>query len=673
MAGFSFLYTLLRTVMILLRHLFSFLLLSFCSLVFSQTPLDQAVQEMQRGINLGNTLEPPLEGGWNNPKAQEAYFDLYKDAGYTCVRIPVRWDEHTSDTAPYAIDETWMQRVEEVAGWGLSRGLYVIINAHHEDWIKQNYTNAAYRARFDSIWSQIATRFSNRSEKLLFEILNEPYGLTKAQNDELHQRVLGIIRKTNPDRIVIFQGHNWGGSDELIAARIPDDPRVIGSFHSYDPYLFGLEGQGTWGSAGDMAALTNKFAAVKSWSDAHHIPVLLGEFGAVSSCDYNSRMKHYKMYTELAQQNGFISCAWDDGGQFRILKRSEKKWDEINDILLHTSVQSPKNPVLSVVHDTVIHLAWTNPVAADSFRIERRTPAGEYKGITILPAGSNTYDDFGLKAGNYYHYRILAFHTGAVSLYSIPVRVFLPEVVVLVRTPHPDGVAAPLPGTVEAEDFDAGGEGFTYHDADASNLAGAYRPDEGVDIYSRNDGGYQIGSTVPGEWLEYSVEVSRDGQYTLDCHLAAIQAGGTFSIQFTDGTADTLAAPNSGSWLTTKTVSTVLPLKAGVQIMRLTVLSQPLFNIDKFTFSLPETPTGIDGNPKANPVAVYRTNAGEVVVTSTRENLRSIEIYNITGTLIATQHAYSDRFSAGKLPPGIYIFRIRTEQGITVLKAAVSR
>ena len=138
-------------------------------LTLAQLSPQEAILSMQKGINLGNTLEPPLEGGWNNPKAQEYYFDLYKQAGFDCVRIPVRWDEHTQDSYPYNIDLSWLQRVEEVVDWGLQRGLFIVINAHHDDWIKQNYSNASYRARFDSIWSQISVRFRDKSEKLIFE------------------------------------------------------------------------------------------------------------------------------------------------------------------------------------------------------------------------------------------------------------------------------------------------------------------------------------------------------------------------------------------------------------------------------------------------------------------------------------------------------------------------
>ncbi|KPK84389.1 MAG: hypothetical protein AMS27_10095, partial [Bacteroides sp. SM23_62_1] len=68
----------------------------------------EAISQMQKGINMGNTLEPPDEGywpaGWNNPKAEELYFDMYEQAAFDCVRIPVRWDKHTGNTSPYKID-----------------------------------------------------------------------------------------------------------------------------------------------------------------------------------------------------------------------------------------------------------------------------------------------------------------------------------------------------------------------------------------------------------------------------------------------------------------------------------------------------------------------------------------------------------------------------------------
>ncbi|MEM1217136.1 MAG: glycoside hydrolase family 5 protein, partial [Bacteroidota bacterium] len=69
---------------------------------FAQLTPAEAVAGMGRGINLGNTLEPPTEGGWNNGPAQESHFDAYLAAGFSNVRIPVRWDQHTGNSVPFA-------------------------------------------------------------------------------------------------------------------------------------------------------------------------------------------------------------------------------------------------------------------------------------------------------------------------------------------------------------------------------------------------------------------------------------------------------------------------------------------------------------------------------------------------------------------------------------------
>lgn len=75
------------------------------------------------------------------------------------------------DSAPFAVDPVWMDRVEQVVDWGLERDLFVILNAHHDDWLKRDYDNPTLQARFDSLWSQIATRFQDKPDRLLFEML----------------------------------------------------------------------------------------------------------------------------------------------------------------------------------------------------------------------------------------------------------------------------------------------------------------------------------------------------------------------------------------------------------------------------------------------------------------------------------------------------------------------
>lgn len=204
----------------------------------------EMVRKMGMGINLGNTLEAPYEGSWSKI-AMEYYFDDFKAAGFKNVRIPVRWDNHTMRTYPYTIDKEFLDRVEQVVDWSLSRGFVTVINSHHDDWIKEDYNGNI--ERFEKIWEQISERFKNKSENLLFEIMNEPFGnITDDQIDDMNSRILKIIRKTNPTRMVIIGGGYWNSYNTLVSIKIPDDPYLIGTFHYYDPYEFTHKWRGTW-------------------------------------------------------------------------------------------------------------------------------------------------------------------------------------------------------------------------------------------------------------------------------------------------------------------------------------------------------------------------------------------------------------------------------------------
>jgi hypothetical protein len=558
-----------------------------------------------------------------------------------------------------------MSRVEQIVDWALQRDLFVIINAHHEEWIKANYSNAAYRARFDSIWSQIAVRFKDKSERLLFEIINEPYGLTKAQNDDLHARILSIIRKTNPTRLVVIQGHNWGGSEDLIAAAIPQDNYIIGSFHSYDPYLFGLQGQGTWGTAADYNTLRNKFISVKTWSDQHNIPILLGEFGSLRTCDYNSRMKHYRAYVELAQQYGFISCAWDDGGDFKIMERALKKWDEVKDILIHTTSGAPQIN-LSLLQDTIIKVNWPgSSPAPDTIFIEHRTPTGSWSRIASLKGDTVEYFHSGATENMYHHYRIIAkYDDPAKVLYSQPMRIFLPNYVPKTRGYY-TGTPAVIPGTVEVENFDTGGEGFTWHDATANNSGGQYRTGEGVDIFSNSSGGYYISSTWTDEWFEQTVNVQQTGKYKVDVYVGSRSSGGSFKFSIDQIETEAMYVPLTGNYNIFKTVSDSMNLSAGQHILRFTIIDDPYFSIDKIVFTAPAVPVGFN-SVAAKPFITLLTRDKELMVSLDRHTtVNELRLYNYSGQLISiinkpetlTIIPLNDKQS------GVYILQAITNQG----------
>lgn len=133
------------------------------------------------------------------------------------------------------------------------------------------------------------------------------------------------------------------------------------------------------------------------------------------------------------------------------------------------------------------------------------------------------------------------------------------------------GNPATIPGTIQAEDFDNGGEGLAYHDNSSGNNGGAYRSTD-VDIEATADtgGGYDVGWTTAGEWLNYSVAVAQSGSYMLTARVAASGAGGTFHVEFggVDKTGP-LTIPNTGGWQSWIDISTTVSLVGGAQPMRI--------------------------------------------------------------------------------------------------------
>ncbi|MDF2457055.1 MAG: carbohydrate-binding protein [Cytophagaceae bacterium] len=163
----------------------------------------------------------------------------------------------------------------------------------------------------------------------------------------------------------------------------------------------------------------------------------------------------------------------------------------------------------------------------------------------------------------------------------------------VVQGPYNNAIGA-IPGKIEAENFDTGGQNVAYNDSDASNNGGQYRTSERVDIEASTDAGagFNIGYTSAGEWLEYTVNIASAGTYTLQARVASINTGKSFHVEV-DGVniSGAVNVPNTTAWQTWQTVSvTTTPLTTGQKIMRI-VMDTDGFNLNFLNFVLnPQAP-----------------------------------------------------------------------------------
>ena len=145
-----------------------------------------------------------------------------------------------------------------------------------------------------------------------------------------------------------------------------------------------------------------------------------------------------------------------------------------------------------------------------------------------------------------------------------------------------------IPGTIEAEDFDAGCPGDAYFDRDAVNEGGQYRPELGVDIERCTAGGYSVGWTSAGEWLTYTAAISTSGVYDIVFSIASAFDSGKLHLEC-DGVdkTGTIVIPNTKGFQNWQVVRSTVTLDAGQHMLKL-VVDGGLFNIDKIVFEAPQ-------------------------------------------------------------------------------------
>ena len=332
----------------LVRVLPFLLLLASCSPApaadSKPTPAHEVNARLGRVINFGNALESPREGEWGF-RIEEPYFDEIKKAGFDTIRLPVKWSSRAGAQPPYAIDPEFFERVDWCVENALRRDLNLVLNIHHYD---EFYDDPdAHEERLIALWRQIAPRYAGRSDKLVFEMLNEPREPVTAERwNATIPKALAAIRESNPTRAVIIGPANWNNIDALAGLELPEDENLIVTVHYYSPFEFTHQGaewsEGAdkwlgrkWGGTDDEAAIRADLDKAAAWAKEHNKPVFLGEFGAYSRAEMESRVKWTKFVRSEAEKRGMSWAYWEFGSGFGAYDPSTGKWREpLKDALL---------------------------------------------------------------------------------------------------------------------------------------------------------------------------------------------------------------------------------------------------------------------------------------------------------------------------------------------------
>jgi endoglucanase len=340
-----------------MKSLFTSLLVAAVMLLNAQTreKAFEINEKLGRGINYGNMFEAPTETAWGNQWKPE-YAGIIADLGFNHVRIPIRWEpsDRSMAAAPYTITSTFLNRIKQVVDSALNNGLYAIINMHHHDLLFENPDTQ--KERFLAQWKQISEFFSDYPDSLLFELLNEPHGeLTAEKWNVFLNDALTTIREDSPERIVLIGTAEWGGLGGLPSLELPEDENIILTVHYYNPFQFTHQGA-EWSGEQSQAWLGTKwldteterdvmrqdFAPLKAYELQNNIPVHIGEFGAYSKADLQSRVKWTTFLSRYLEELGWSWAYWEFSAGFGIYNPSTKALlQPLVDALLHNEMPEP--------------------------------------------------------------------------------------------------------------------------------------------------------------------------------------------------------------------------------------------------------------------------------------------------------------------------------------------
>jgi endoglucanase len=297
---------------------------------------DSAAKALGRGVNFGNMLEAPTEGAWGLSVTDD-FIDKTASAGFTSVRLPVRWSNHAGTTAPFTIDPAFMTRVETIVDKLLAKGLVVVLNMHHyrqldgdpADAGETPVAAAVLDLRFVMLWEQIAERFKGRGDRLVLELYNEPHGRLNGEPwNMLAARALGVVRKTDPQRVVVIGPTSWNSANDLPKLKLPNDANLIVTIHDYNPFSFTHQGAEwvnpsppvgvTCCSAAQVAEMTAPLDAAKTWSAAKRYPVFVGEFGAYNKADETSRITFNRTMRDAMEARRMSWAYWELAAGFGV-------------------------------------------------------------------------------------------------------------------------------------------------------------------------------------------------------------------------------------------------------------------------------------------------------------------------------------------------------------------
>ena len=401
------------------------------------------------GVNTANWLEAWWLLQFNaypetNKYTRTKIRDLH-NAGFTSIRLPVIFERLGSTSAPYDINfgHPAFALIDSVILWaGIYNMKVIIVNHHGYDLTDANYTSQLPRLK--AVWNQITDHYDYLDpEQFFFEIFNEPTNsISNANWRTVATALVAEVRANETQTHSILVGANeWNSGTTLLSITPLPDADIIYTFHNYDPYYFTHQGMSwtspayfpprTFPQAGEVAAINQLFANIKTWGITYSVPVCLGEFGCSTQADATSRCNWVQTLSTAINTNGFPAFFWDaispsdafgffNGG---IISQA----NAIDCFETALGLYSSPVPIELIsfnaaCDDKSIRIRWSAEVSGpgEAFELEQSNNSADWKLVEQIPAqeGIREYQAEVVSSGGNTYFRLKTITSDGKTAYS---------------------------------------------------------------------------------------------------------------------------------------------------------------------------------------------------------------------------------------------------------------
>lgn len=341
-----------------------FLILS-CQLLKAQTPFS-------RGVNLSNWFQTSSPQQIQFKKYTKKDFENIKSLGCDVIRLPINLFYMTSGKPDYTVDTLFYNFLDQAVTWAEDLNIYLLIDNHSTD--DKASKNPDLESVLSKVWLQMAKHYKNRSTNILYEVMNEPNGITTQTWGQIQQTVINTIRSVDTVHTIVVGASAFNGYNDLNSLPVYTDKKLIYTFHFYDPFIFTHQGagwpspslesltkipfpynansiqalpnvlKGTWvepaynsySADGTVAKIKQLIDVAATFKTNRHANLYCGEFGVYKPYSKDTDRNYwYGEVRKYLEEKGIAWTTWDYQGSFGLFKNGS---DEMFDYDLDTSL-----------------------------------------------------------------------------------------------------------------------------------------------------------------------------------------------------------------------------------------------------------------------------------------------------------------------------------------------